>query len=33
MEKDKCEQVFARQNVGIKETENKIWLVIFMDYD
>ena len=26
-------QVFAGQNVGIKETEEKIWLVSFMDYD
>jgi putative transposase len=26
-------QVFVGQNVGIKETEEKIWLVSFMDYD
>lgn len=26
-------QVFAGQNVGIRETEDKIWLVSFMDYD
>ncbi len=25
-------QVFAGQNIGIKETEDKIWLVSFMDY-
>ena len=24
---------FAGQNIGIKETEDKIWLVSFMDYD
>ena len=26
-------QVFAGQDVGIKQVENKIWLVSFMDYD
>lgn len=26
-------QVFAGQTVGIKETDDKIWLVSFMDYD
>jgi hypothetical protein len=26
-------QVFARQNVGIKEIAEKIWLVSFMHYD
>lgn len=26
-------QVFAGQTVGIKQTEDKIWLVSFMDYD
>ncbi len=25
--------VFAGQNVGIKEVEDKIWLTSFMDYD
>ena len=25
--------VFAGQNVGIKEVNDKIWLVSFMDYD
>jgi transposase InsO family protein len=26
-------QVFAGQNVGIKEVDDKVWLVSFMDYD
>ena len=26
-------QVFAGQTVGIKQTEDRIWLVSFMDYD
>jgi len=26
-------QVFAGQNVGIKQVSDKIWLVTFMDYD
>jgi hypothetical protein len=26
-------RAFAGENVGIKETEDKIWLVSFMDYD
>jgi hypothetical protein len=26
-------QVFAGQNIGIKEVEEKIWLVSFMHYD
>jgi putative transposase len=26
-------QVFAGQTVGIKQTDNRIWLVSFMDYD
>jgi putative transposase len=25
--------VFACQNVGVKQTSDKIWLVSFMDYD
>ena len=30
---DQSEQVFAGQNVGIKEVSDKIWLVSFMHYD
>jgi putative transposase len=26
-------QVFASQTVGIKQTEDRIWLVSFIDYD
>jgi putative transposase len=26
-------QVFAVQTVGVKQTEDRIWLVSFMDYD
>ena len=26
-------QVFAGQTVGIKETDDGVWLVTFMDYD
>ena len=26
-------EVFAGQNVGIKEVDDKVWLVSFMDYD
>ena len=26
-------QVFAGQTVGVKQTEDRIWLVTFMDYD
>ena len=26
-------QVFAGQEVGVKQTEDHIWLVTFMDYD
>ena len=26
-------QVFAGQNVGIKQVSERIWLVTFMDYD
>jgi putative transposase len=25
--------VFAGQNVGVKQIDNQIWLVSFMDYD
>jgi hypothetical protein len=28
-----CHQVFAGQAVGIKEVQDDIWLVSFMDYD
>jgi putative transposase len=26
-------QVFAGQNVGIRQEDDQIWLVFFMDYD
>jgi putative transposase len=32
-QKDQSSQVFAGQTVGIKQTDERIWLVSFMDYD
>ena len=30
---DQLSQVFAGQKVGVKQTDDHIWLVTFMDYD
>ena len=30
---DQLSQVFAGQNVGVKQVDDKIWLVTFMNYD